>query len=223
MKDFNLNKTSEEINQPSDLFGYVILPEITFDSIYGKLTIGQVLVPDFSSDEKGFTRLKEEFDIFKEFIKEKDILKKGDIAEQLFKNELSWENSNFAIRSSETFSRFVLFLNSKMQAILFETGLSLNFCVCRYFAHENQLSYGAILYNDIPIVQPLSWVGGFYLYCLQYLWNLEEFCPAHHQDLKEKLLDSKLPTHNYLSWAFSLASIDNEYLEFTSEVKKTGY
>ena len=93
MKDFNLNKTSEEIKEPSDLFNYVILPSITFDSIYGKLTIGQVLVPDFSFDEKGFTRLKEEFDILKEFIREKDILKKGDIAEQLFKNEFSWENS----------------------------------------------------------------------------------------------------------------------------------
>ena len=223
MKDFNLNKTSEEIKEPSDLFNYVILPSITFDSIYGKLTIGQVQVPDFSFDEKGFTRLKEEFDILKEFIREKDILKKGDIAEQLFKNEFSWENSNFAIRSSETFFEFVSFLNSKMRARLFEAGLSLNFQVCHHFAYEDQLSYSAILYNDIPIVQPLSWVGGFYLYCLQYVWNPEKFCPNHHKDLKEKLLDSKLPTHNYLSWAFSLASIDNDYLEFASEVKKAGF
>ncbi len=33
MNTFNLYKTSQEINQPSDLFGYEILPEIIFDSI----------------------------------------------------------------------------------------------------------------------------------------------------------------------------------------------
>ena len=189
----------------------------------GKIKIGKVLVPDFSSDEKGFTRLKEEFDILKEFILEKEFLKKGDIAKGICKNEFSCITRD----SSKTFTEFVLFLNENMQARLVETGLSLNFEICYNFAYGGvfaQLSSGVILYNDIPIVQPLSWAGGFYLYCfLQYALNPEEFCPQHHQDLKEKVLDSKLPTHNYLSWAFYLASIDNEYIEFASEVKKSGY
>ena len=43
----------QEITQPSDLFGQEILPKCTFESEYGKLVLGRVVLHDFSSDEKG--------------------------------------------------------------------------------------------------------------------------------------------------------------------------
>lgn len=64
MSNFSIKekKILPEITQPSDLFGLEILSECTFESEYGKLTLSPVFVPDFSSDEKGEIRLKEEFE-----------------------------------------------------------------------------------------------------------------------------------------------------------------
>ena len=42
----------------SYLFGKEIFPEITFESQYGKLTFSQVIIPDFSKNEKAFDYLK---------------------------------------------------------------------------------------------------------------------------------------------------------------------
>lgn len=72
-----------EITQPSDLFGREILPELMFESEYGKLTLGRVVFPDFSFDKKGSVRLNEEFDNFKSFVEEKEVLRKGDIADKI--------------------------------------------------------------------------------------------------------------------------------------------
>ena len=70
MSNFSIKekKILPEITQPSDLFGLEILSECTFESEYGKLTLEHVIVPDFSTDEKGGVRLKEEFDNLKSFI-----------------------------------------------------------------------------------------------------------------------------------------------------------
>ena len=62
--------------QSSDLFGQEILPESTFESEYGKLTLKGVVVPDFSSDEIGAACLKKEFDNLKSFLEENDLSKK---------------------------------------------------------------------------------------------------------------------------------------------------
>lgn len=223
---------TKEIKHPSDLFGHEIIKKCVFESEYGRLTINPLFVPDFSFDEQGLVRLEEEFDNIKSFMAEKDLLKKMDIAELILENEFSGitpdgqlKISNFASRSSTTFSDFIINLSSNMGARLFEMGLSINFHLCRYFAYESlgQLSKGMILYNDIQVVQPFSCAGGLYLFCLKYALNPEIFCPSHYQDLKEQILDNGLPNHNYLSWAFYNASFDEDIIPFVSEVQRTGF
>ena len=39
----------KEIKQSSDLYGREILPECTFESEYGKLTLSIAIIPNFSS------------------------------------------------------------------------------------------------------------------------------------------------------------------------------
>ena len=220
----------EEIKQPSDLFGYEIIKGCTFESEYGKLTLSPLFIPDFSSDEKGSIRMKEEFDFFKSFIVEKDLLKKLEIAEQIIKNEFSntildgqLKLSNFVLRSSATFSDFIIDLKENMQARLFEMGLSINFDLCSSFAYEGRLSKGMIFYNDIRVVQPFSCAGGLFLFCLKYALNPGIFCPRHYQDIKEQILEYGLPNHHYLSWAFYNASFDEDMLSFLVYVKRCGY
>ena len=69
--------------QPSDLFGKEILPDCTFESEYGKLKFNAVFVPDFSKDKIELELLTRHFDDIKAFIKEKDLLKKSEIAKQI--------------------------------------------------------------------------------------------------------------------------------------------
>lgn len=218
---------SQEIAQPSDLFGREILPECTFESEYGKLTLGSVIVPDFSSDEKGSVRLKEEFDNLKSFIKEKDLSRKGDIADQIFENEFSGVNqdgelivSNSASRSSETFSEFINFLKASIRARLFEVGVSLDIWLCSEFGYDYgvSLTSGVVHYNGLPVVQPLSCAGGVYTYCLQYALNPDIFCPPDYYDLKNEVLTDGVPNYNYLSWAFYRASENKELISLVSDV-----
>lgn len=207
--------------QPSDLFGREILQECTFESEYGKLKLGGVVVPDFSSDEKGAARLKEEFDNLKSFIEENELSRKGDIADQVYKNELSWSWVNFNSQSSEVFSEFVLLLKANMRARLFEMGSSLDPWLCRTFGYNSCdacLSSGIVCYNESPVIQPLSCAGGIYAYCLQYVLNPDIFCPQDYHDLRDEILTEGIPTHNYLSWAFSQASINQGLISFASEM-----
>lgn len=214
----------QEITQPSDLFGQEILPECTFESEYGKLTLGRVVVPDFSSDEKGSVRLKEEFDNLKSFIEEKELSRKLDIADQIYKNEFSATAplvvSDFDARNSGAFSEFLHFLKAGVRARLFEIGKNLDNCLCKEFGYcgDACLSSGIVQYNEHPVIQPLSCAGGVYAYCLKYVLNPEIFCPPDYRDLKNEVLIDGIPTHNYLSWAFSCASVDEELISLVSDV-----
>ena len=138
----------KEITQPSDLFGLEILPESIFETEYGKLTMGHVLVPDFSSDEKGQIRLKEEFDNIKEFIKENELSKKGEIADIIHKNEFSFSftasdgsfiEPNYVSRSSEAFSEFVRLLQASIRARLFEMGFFTDSRLCPELLNSPQV------------------------------------------------------------------------------------
>ena len=227
MSDFSIKEKhiSPEITQPSDLFGLEILSECTFESEYGKLTLSPVVVPDFSSDEKGAIRLKEEFENLKLFIAEKEFSRKGDMANLIYKNEFSCvdqdgqpKDSNYFSRSSEAFSEFILLLKASIGARLFEIGHSINQDLCREFGYMNQalLSSGRVIYNDVPVIQPLSCAGGVYAFCLHYALNPDIFCPQDYVDLKDDILNEGIPTRNYLSWAFSRASNDEWMITFVS-------
>jgi len=217
----------KEITQPSDLFGLEILPECTFESEYGKLTLGCVIVPDFSADEKGGIRLKEEFDNLKSFIEEKEISKKFDIAKRIHQNEFSGVDSsgclilsNSASRSSRAFSEFIDTLLANIQARAFELGIDSSSDICSEFGYDQgaKLSSGMLHYNNIPVIQPLSCSGGVYAYCLNYLLNPDIFCPPDYQNLKNEILTEGIPSHNYLSWAFYCAFINAELISFVSDV-----
>ena len=203
--------------QSSDLFGQEILPESTFESEYGKLTLKGVVVPDFSSDEIGAACLKKEFDNLKSFLEENDLSKKRIIASKIFENEFSWEDTYS--EKSETFSEFVRILKASILARLFETGYSLNNQLCREFGYEQYacLSSGMVCYNDSPVIQPFSCAGGIYAYCLKYVLNQDIFCPPDYIDLRDEIINEGIPTHNYLSWAFSQASNNIWIILFASE------
>ena len=200
------NHISKEITQPSDLFGQEILSQCTFESEYGKLTLSPVFVPDFSSDKIGTVRLKEEFENLKMFIAEKDLPKKGDIVNLIYENEFSLL-IDFS-RSSEAFTEFISLLKSSIEARLFEIGHSIDYELCREFGYGEPafLSKGRVIYNDVPVIQPLSCAGGVYAYCLHYVLNPDIFCRSDYVDLRDEILNEGAPTHNYLSWAFSCAS-----------------
>ena len=221
MSDFftKENHISKEITQPSDLFGQEILSQCTFESEYGKLTLSPVFVPDFSSDEIGTIRLKEEFENLKLFIAEKDLPKKGDIVNLIYENEFSLliEVSG----SSEAFTEFISLLKASIEARLFEIGHSIGYELCREFGYGEPafLSKGRVLYNDVPVIQPLSCAGGVYAYCLHYVLNPDIFCPPDYIDLRDEILNEGKPTHNYLSWAFSCASRDGLMIEFVTDIK----
>ena len=203
--------------QSSDLFGQEILPESTFESEYGKLTLKGVVVPDFSSDEIGAACLKKEFDNLKSFLEENDLSKKRIIASKIFENEFSWEDTYS--EKSETFSEFVRILKASILARLFETGYSLNNQLCREFGYEQYacLSSGMVCYNDSPVIQPFSCAGGIYAYCLKYVLNQDIFCPPDYIDLRDEIINEGIPNHNYLSWAFSQASNNIWIILFASE------
>ena len=219
--------TSNEIIQPSDLFNLEILPECTFESEYGKLTIRPILVPDFSTDEKGAARLKKEFDNLKSFIEEKDLSKKFGIIDHIHQNELSSiiDPSGYLIPLVEEsysmiFSNFIRTLRANIRARLFELGIYSSFDICMDFGYggDAKLSSGMIHYNDIPIIQPLSCAGGVYLYGLKYALNPDAFCPPDYEDLKDDIIYNGLPNHNYLTWAFYNASADQYMISLVSHV-----
>ena len=213
---------SNKINQPSDLFNFEIIPEITFQSRYGNLTLSKVIVPDFSSDEKGLIRLNEEFTNFKSFITEKDPKKKFEISEVIYENEFvkpipgnRYGSPNRVLRSSEAFSDFIDIIYSSMEARLFELGLYSDVKICSTFSYEKRacLSKGNIIYNGLPVIQPLSCSGGLYIYILRCALNQKIFCVYPNYLNK---VQNDLPKNNYLSWAFFNASLDEELLSFLS-------
>ena len=217
--------TSKEISNPSDLFWYELLPECTFESEYGKLIVIQVIIPDFSSDEKNFILLKEEFDNLKSFIIEKDLSKKLSIVDKIYYNVFfpitpdgQFSFSDGVSRINSYFANFIDFFRANMRARLFEKGIYSNVALCSEFGYEKsaQLSSGKIIYNGYPIFQPLFCAGGLYLYCLRCALNPNNFCV--YRNLLEEILNEGLLNHNYLSWAFSRASINLKIISFTSRV-----
>ena len=199
-----------EIKQPSDLFGREILPECTFESKYGKLTMKSVVVPDFSNDEKGLNRLKEEFDNIKSFMSETDLEKKGEIAKKIFCNDVVFGCFWGRIKNcTKGFSDFSGLLWNAVRARLFEKGVSLRCDICSTFAYGGYLSQGNIEYNSLKVIQPFSCAVGLLICCLKsYL------CPDFICDYPKylKTICDNPPRQNYLSWA-CFAVLNNEYRE----------
>ena len=106
-----------------------------------------------------------------------------------------------------------------MLARLFETGIYLASDLCKEFGYDINacLSSGMVCYNDIPVIQPFSCAGGIYAYCLKYVLNPDGFCPQDYIDLRDEIITEGIPTHNYLSWAFSQASVNKGIILFASE------
>ena len=102
----------------------------------------------------------------------------------------------------------------------FELGIDLSPDIYIEFGYDEnaKLSSGNLHYNDIPVIKPFACAGGVYAYCLQYVLNPDIFCPQDYQDLKNEVLADGVPVHNYLSWAFSCASINKELILFVSDV-----
>ena len=214
---------SNEIIQPSDLYNHEILSESKFESDYGKLLLSNIFVPDFSNDEKGAIRLNEEFNYIKLFISEKNLSNKWDIAKQLYRNEfitpVSGSRSgapNRAVRSSKTFSDFIDIIYASVQAKLFEMGLYSDVDICSHFGYDLRapLSNGIIIYNDNPVVQPLSCGAGLYIYCLRCILNPKNYCV--YNEIFNEILNKGLPNHNYLSWAIYNAHNNKEIFSFLS-------
>ena len=92
--------------------------------------------------------------------------------------------------------------------------------VCHEFGYDREakLSSGELHFNDIPVIQPLPCAGGVYAHCLNYVLNPDKFCPPDYQDLKDEIIAEGIPSHNYLSWAFSRACINNYTISFVSDV-----
>ena len=125
--------------------------------------------------------------------------------------------SNYASRSSGIFSKFTCTLMSSTRARAFELGIYSSVDICDEFGYGKMasLSSGIILYNDSPVVQPLSCGVGMYVYGLRCILNPRNFCV--YEGLLDRILTNRLPFHNYLSWACSRASADKEVVRFVSD------
>ena len=202
----------QEIENPKDIFGKEILPEITFESQYGKLTFSRVIIPDFSKNERAFDYLKEDFLIITSITSVKDLLYKWKKVKLLI-----FFYYNYQRYSDEYFS-FIDILKANIKARLLESGNSSCFTVCREFGYEKsaRLCSGQVKFNDIPIYQPLASTGGLYLYILRYI--LIEFKGFWiHKGFVEKIKkNNELPKNNYISWAFYSSLRDYEILKFSS-------
>ena len=211
------------ILQPSDLFGREILPECTFESEYGKLKFNSVVVPDFSKDKIELELLTKQFDDIKAFMKEKDLLKKSEIAKQISKNVCShaseliskgitqyWWNEKCDFRN---------ILRANVSFRLFEEGTCLNYAICNEFRYSSpdEFNSGILSYNTSPVKHPLMYGAGVYIYAIKKALKPSIRCNKEIQKISEKILFAGLPKHNYLSWAFYNASLDDELLSFILE------
>ena len=160
-------------------------------------------------------------------MEEKELSKKLGIAERIHENEFSAVNpfgypiiSNYASMSSRLFSKFACTLISSTRARAFELGIYSSVDICDEFGYDKMASISSwiILYNDIPVVQPFACAGGLYAYCLKYVLNPDIFCPQDYCDLKNEILTDGIPTHNYLSWVFSCASVNKNLISFVSDI-----
>ena len=128
--------------------------------------------------------------------------------------------SNAASRSSRNFSEFIDTLRANICARTFEFGIYSSVDISKEFGYDKEakLSYGMLHYNDIPVIQPLACSVGVYTYCLKYVLNPDIFFPSDYQGLKNEILNDGIPNYNYLSWAFSCASVNRELLSLVSDV-----
>ena len=102
------------------------MSEHTYESQYCKLTFNSILVPDFSKDEIGLNRLKEEFENIKALIAENDLKIKLEIAKKIYYNEINIDVFWGKLKEeTKSFSNFSGLLFSIIKARLFEEGISL--------------------------------------------------------------------------------------------------
>ena len=223
MEKFSLS----EIKQPSDLFGREIFPECTFESKYGKLTIISVIVPDFSNDEKGFNRLKEEFNNIKSFITETNLGKKGEISCLLWDNEFSTADGITlpkCIYGSQTFSSFIGQLWVRGITELLENGNTISMkvlsAVCFNFSYPyNRFWIKSMEYMGNAISFKLLRCAGVYLYCLGCYLSHRQHCTITYRfyEVYKGIPTSKFPTHNRISWSIFIGQKNAELLDSCEE------
>ena len=98
---------------------------------------------------------------------------------------------------------------------LFEKGIRFDYSICNEF-HYNWPDE-LITYNEIPVKHPLMYGVGVYIRAMQKLQNPSIRVHREIRKISEKILFAGLPKHNYLSWVFYNASLDDELLSFILE------
>ena len=212
------------IKEPSDLFRKEILPECTFESKYGKLTMKSIVVPDFSNDEKGLHRLKEEFDNIKSFITEKDLNKKGEIACLLWDNEFSTTDgvtSPKCIYGSQIFSSFIGQLWARGIVELLENGKTVNMkvlsLVCLNFSDTySRFWISSMEYMNCSISSKLLRCAGVYLYCLGCFLSHRQLStiPYRFLEVYKRIPSSEFPVDNRIAWSIFIGKTNKELLHF---------
>ena len=95
---------------------------------------------------------------------------------------------------------------------LFEKGIRFDYSICSEFKYNSPGAF--ITYNEIPLKHPLMYGVGVYIISMKKIQKPSIKVHREIMKISEKIIKTGLPKHNYLSWAFSNASSNDELLSF---------
>ena len=204
------------MSSPSDLFGKEILPGYTVESEYGTLKFNPIVVQDFSKRSEEFESFKMCFNDIKNFINEKNLLKKGDSA-FLAKKNISWLPIDYGYNKVYDFARA---LDTSFCCRLFESGVFLCQGTCSLFAPCDAPGWKYIQdilsYNDLVVTKALSYSTGVYIQSLEVCKGKVSRSRLHTPEIVDEVF-KHYPTHHYLSWAFHCASSNGSLMDSCSK------
>ena len=162
-------------------------------------------------------------------MKEDDLLKKSEIATQISKNigshtsELVCEGKILYWWDEKCDFRNILHMNLLFR--LFEEGTCLNYAICREFtyASPDEFHSSILSYNGNPVKHPLMYGAGVYIGAMKKALKPSMKCTNKLKEISENILLAGLTKHNYLSWAFYNASVDDSLLSFILEKIAPGW
>ena len=176
-----------------------------------------VVVPDFSKDKIELELLTKHFDDIKAFMKEDDLLKKNEIIDSIFGfvPHVTFGRVTFGLDLTKS-SLFINILRASFQFRLFENGRQQLCSICSYFGYEMSSKFHSLmLWNGVPVVQPLACAAGIYIQSLGKALNPNAHGVFRDPELVNRIVKDKLfPSHNYLSWALHGASSEELLLSF---------
>ena len=186
-----------------------------------------IIVPDFSNDEKGLNRLKEEFNNIKSFITETNLGKKGEIACLLYDNEFSTADGITlpkCINGSQIFSSFIGQLWIRGVAELLENGKKVSNTVLSTVCFNFSDSYSrfwisSMEYMGNAISTKLLRCAGVYLYCLGcYLSHRQHSTITYRfYEVYKTIPISEFPIRNRISWSIFIGRTNAELLDDCEE------